>query len=131
MGGESIMIPVEDILSRLDSKSLELLGDAVFPFRNNLYSILSGETGNELIRYYRTQIDQILEMKTATLSDKYIAALDTLDNALQQSAQWIQFPLQPGQIMLMHNHKVLHGRTGFSPESDRLLYRVRLHVEGI
>ena len=28
----------------------------------------------------------------------------------------------------MHNRKVLHGRTGLSPESDRLLYRVRLHV---
>ena len=128
MGGESIMIPVEDILSEIDSEILELLRDSVFPFGNNLYPIISGATGGEQIRYYRSQIDRILEAEAFALSDKYRTAIETLDAVLQQSAQFIQFPLQPGQIVLMHNRKVLHGRTGFSPESDRLLYRVRLHI---
>ncbi|MDJ0900897.1 MAG: TauD/TfdA family dioxygenase [Xenococcus sp. MO_188.B8] len=129
MGGESIMIPVEDILSQIDSEVLGLLRDSVFPFSNNLYPIISGTTGDEQIRYYRSQIDRTLEAEALSLSDKYRAAIESLDTVLQQSAQLIQFPLQPGQILLMHNRKVLHGRTGLSPESDRLLYRVRLHVD--
>ena len=112
-------------------KSLELLRDAVFPFSQNLYPVLSGKAGDEQIRYYRTQIDQTLETTTFSLSDQHRAAIDTLDATLQQTAQWIQFSLQPGEIIFMHNRKVLHGRTGFSPESDRLLYRVRLHLESL
>ena len=129
MGGESIIIPVEDILSRIDSDTVELLRDSVFRFGNNQSPILFGATGDEQIRYYRSQIDQTLKAETSALSDKYYAAIETLDSVLQQPAQLIQFPLQPGQILFMHNRKVLHGRTGFSPESDRLLYRVRLHVD--
>ena len=128
MGGESIMIPVEDILSQIDGEILGLLRDSVFPFGNNLYPIISGAPGDEQIRYYRSQIDRTLTAEALPLADKYRVAIETLDTVLQQSAQWIQFPLQAGQILLMHNRKVLHGRTGFSPESDRLLYRVRLHV---
>ena len=128
MGGESIIIPVEDILSQIDSEIVELLRAPVFPFGNNLYPILFGATGDEQIRYYRSQIDRTLEAEALSLSDKYRAAIESLDTVLQQSTQLIQFSLQPGQILLMHNRKVLHGRTGLSPESDRLLYRVRLHV---
>ncbi len=129
MGGESIIIPVENILSQIDSEILELLRAPVFPFGNNLYPILFGATGDEQIRYYRSQIDRTLEAEALSLSDKYRAAIESLDTVLQQSTQLIQFSLQPGQILLMHNRKVLHGRTGLSPESDRLLYRVRLHVD--
>lgn len=128
IGGESIMIPVEDILQRIDSKNLELLKAPVFPFGNNLRSIISGLAGDEQIRYYRSQIDRTLELEGSCLPDKYRCAIENLDTALQESAGRIQFPLQPGQIVFMHNNKVLHGRTGFSPDSDRLLYRVRLHV---
>ena len=129
MGGESIMIPVEEILSHIDNESLELLKTPVFPFGNNLYPIIFGATGDEQIRYYRSQIDRTLELENSSFPDKYRAAIDNLDTVLQESAQLIRFPLQPGQIVFMHNKKVLHGRTGFSPDSDRLLYRVRLHVE--
>lgn len=129
MGGESIMIPVEEILQRIDSKNLELLKAPVFPFGNNLHSIISDLTGDEQIRYYRSQIDRTLELEGSCLPNKYRSAIENLDTALQESAQLMQFPLEPGQIVFMHNKKVLHGRTGFSPESDRLLYRVRLHID--
>ncbi len=128
VGGESIMIPIEDILPQIENENLELLKSPVFPFGNNLYPIITGTPGDEEIRYYREQIERILELETFSLADKYRAAIDTLDTVLQQPGCSMQFPLQPGQILFMHNRKVLHGRTGFSLTSDRLLYRVRLHV---
>ena len=127
-GGESILIPVADLLPRLYREVVTLLRAPVYPFGNHLYPILAGETGNEQIRYYRAQIDRILEAGASPLSDKHRAAIETLDAVLQPTGQFSQFHLQAGQIVFMHNHRVLHGRTGFSPESDRLLYRVRLHV---
>ncbi|KST63446.1 TauD/TfdA family dioxygenase [Mastigocoleus testarum] len=127
-GGESIMIPIEDILRQIDSENLELLRASVFPFGDNIYPIISGVAGDEQIRYYRSQIDRTLEIKKLSLSRKYRSAINNLDTVLQKSAQLMQFSLQPGQIVFMHNKKVLHGRTGFPLDSDRLLYRVRLHV---
>ena len=127
-GGESVLVPVADLLPRLDRQVVELLRAPVYPFGAHPYPILVGETGNEQIRYYRAQINRILEAGASLLSDKHRAAIETLDAVLQQTDQFSQFYLQAGQIVLMYNHKVLHGRTGFSPESDRLLYRVRLHV---
>ena len=130
-GGESILVPVADLLPRLDRDVVELLQAPVYPFGNQPYPILTGETGNEQIRYYRAQIDRILAAGAPPLSDQHRAAIETLDTVLQQTDQFSQFHLQAGQIVLMHNHKVLHGRTGFSPESDRLLYRIRLHVASL
>ncbi len=128
-GGESIMIPVEDILPWIDDQVAELLRAPVYPFGDEPYPILSGEKGDEEIRYYRAQIERILEAGAPPLSDEHRAAIETLDAVLQQSDRFSQFHLQPGQIVFMHNNKVLHGRKGFSQESDRLLYRVRLHVD--
>ena len=130
-GGESVLIPIADLLQRLDGEVMEQLRAPVYPFGAHPYPILMGETGNEQIRYYRAQIDRILEAGASPLSDNHRTAIETLDAVLQQTDQFSQFRLQAGQIVLMHNHKVLHGRTGFSPDSDRLLYRVRLHVDSL
>ncbi|MDJ0706835.1 MAG: TauD/TfdA family dioxygenase [Leptolyngbyaceae cyanobacterium MO_188.B28] len=130
-GGESIMIPAADLLPRLDRDVVELLRAPAYPFGNQPYPILAGEVGHEQIRYYRAQIDRILQAGAPPLSNQHLAAIESLDKALQQTEHYRQFQLQAGQIVLMHNHKVLHGRTGFSPESDRLLYRIRLHVDSL
>ena len=130
-GGKSILLPVRDLLPRLNHDSLERLRAPVYPFGKHPYPILLGGPGNEQIRYYRAQIDRILAAGDYPLPDSHRAAIEILDAALQQTDQFMQFQLQAGQIVLMHNQKVLHGRTGFSPESDRLLYRVRLHVDSL
>ena len=127
-GGESIMIPIEHILKNIDRHTLELLRDSVYPFGDNLYPIISGATGIEQIRYYQSQIERTIATGASPLPSQYATAIKTLNEVLEQSAHSIQFALQPGQIVFMHNKKVLHGRTGFSANSDRLLYRVRLHL---
>lgn len=130
-GGESTVMHVDDILRQLDDEVIELLQEPVYPFGNGLYPILFGGEDDEHIRYYRTQIDKTIHQEALTLSDKYLAAIESLDTVLGSTNLWCQFPLQAGQILFAHNTKVLHGRTGFSPESDRRLDRVRLHVDSL
>ncbi|MEM9117868.1 MAG: TauD/TfdA family dioxygenase [Cyanobacteria bacterium P01_F01_bin.56] len=128
-GGESIMMPLDDVLQQLDHKTIQLLQAPVYPFGEHLHPILFGNAHQMKIRYYRAQIDRILERGKALLLDQYRAAMAALDTALQQAKPVHQFHLQAGHIVFMHNHRVLHGRTGFLPDSSRLLYRVRLHVD--
>ncbi|MGK7884100.1 MAG: TauD/TfdA family dioxygenase, partial [Crocosphaera sp.] len=130
-GGLSIMIPVEDILKKIDREVLALLKAPVYPFGDEPFPIIYGEPGHEKIRYYRSQIEQMLEKGAEPLSSEYLSAMETLDQVLQQTDEFPQFQLQPGQMLFMNNTKVLHGRTGFSTESDRLLYRVRVHIPNL
>ena len=128
-GGESIMIPVADLLNHIAPDVIEQLRASVYPFGQHRYPILEGQPGQEHIRYYRAQLDRILREESSDLSIHHWNAVKALDTALQHTEQFDHFYLHPGQIVFMHNHKVLHGRTGFSPDSDRLLYRIRLHVQ--
>lgn len=130
-GGESIVAPVEDILSGLDRETLTLLQAPVYRFGREPAPIVFGEPGDEHIRYYRAQLDRASTTGTVALSDAHIAALKALDETLQQTERFRQFRLEAGHVAFLHNTKVLHGRQGFSERSDRLLYRVRLHVPGL
>ncbi|MEM9217342.1 MAG: TauD/TfdA family dioxygenase [Cyanobacteria bacterium P01_F01_bin.150] len=127
-GGRSIMIPIADLLKQLDPDVIDRLRSPVYPFRRQNVPILIGTPGQERIRYYRAQLDRSSGEDPSALSDHYWDAVEALDIALQQTERFDCFDLHPGQIVFMHNQKVLHGRTGFSLESDRLLYRIRLHV---
>ncbi len=127
-GGESVIIPVEDILSRLQEREIELLRASVYPFGNDFYPIIFGKAGKEHCRYYKAQIERTAEAENISLSNEYLAAMKSLDDLLDAEDLGSRFYLQPGQIVFIHNTKAFHGRTGISPESDRLLYRVRLHV---
>jgi tetratricopeptide (TPR) repeat protein len=130
-GGESIMAPAEDILEHLDEAVIALLREPVYTFGKGQYPIVSGSESDRLFRYYRAQIDHTAQLGEQPLSEPHQAALYTLDTLLAQTHLFHQFHLKPGQILFMHNRKVLHGRTELSPSSDRLLHRVRLHVAGL
>ncbi|MCU0570227.1 MAG: TauD/TfdA family dioxygenase [Oculatellaceae cyanobacterium Prado106] len=133
-GGETVMVPVEDVLLHLDADVAALLREPVYSFGalgEERYAILSGEGDAAQIRYYRAQIDYTLTRQPNSLSEAHQAALQKLDVCLEQLAPGHQFVVQPGQIVWMHNHQVLHGRTALSSKSDRLLYRIRLHVSSL
>ena len=42
---------------------------------------------------------------------------------IHQKNNQIRCKLQPGQLLLIDNFRVLHGRTGFDLSDQRLLYR--------
>ncbi len=129
-GGETIMVPIDDILKNLEKNVLALLRDPVYPFGPHCHAIICGDEDNPLIRYYHAQVKQFLTPDNS-LSQEHLAALKILDELLEQTHLLQKFHLQPGQILFMHNHKVLHGRTALSPETNRLLYRIRMHAASL
>lgn len=129
-GGESIMVPIDDILQNLDKEALTCLREPVYPFGQGCHAIICGDEDNPLIRYYQAQVQRSLN-EDYSLSQKHQAALTALDELLEQDRILQKFHLKPGQIVFMHNHKVLHGRTALTPESNRVLYRLRMHVTSL
>ena len=130
-GGETIMVPIDDIIKHLDKNVLQRLGDPVYPFGRGCHAIICGEEKNPLIRYYHAQVKRFLTPDTPTFSQEHQAALKSLDELLEQTHLYQKFHLKPGQILFMHNHKVLHGRTELSSESNRVLYRIRMHAASL
>ncbi len=127
-GGESIMVPVDDIVRGLDDETASLLREPIYPFGKELCPILSGNPMDERVRFYEHQLNTSQQAQDSALSDRHLQALDKLEKLLSERGRFHELQLMAGQVMIMNNTKVLHGRTEFSSESDRLLYRVRQHA---
>ena len=126
-GGDSILAPIDRIKGSLSAEVLACLRTSVFPFGQGTYPIIWASRTGDQIRYYRRQIDEALN-DGATLDEHSLAALMELDHVLGDSEIFDRFHLNAGDVLFMQNRKVLHGRTGFSPDSGRLLFRYRLHA---
>jgi len=129
-GGETILAPVEDVLAILGRERIALFERLVYPFGEGHFPILFGKPGDKRIRYYRAQIDVALESARTRLSAEQEDALETLDRLLEETPSFPRLRLAAGDTLFIRNTKVLHGRTGFSPQSPRRLVRLRLHAEG-
>lgn len=68
------------------------------------------------------------------LSAPQLAALDAFDAIASRPGIAVQMAFEPGDIQLLDNLAVLHGRTAFEdhpdPAQGRLLYRLWLQMEG-
>ena len=129
-GGDSVIVPIEDLLPRLTENAIACLREPVFPLGGDPHPILWGETDACQIRYYRNQIDKALQ-EGASLTNRQMAAITELDEVLVNTDAFHRFHLRSGDVLFMHNTKVLHGRTGFDDASDRLMYRYRLYAPGL
>jgi len=127
-GGESIMVPIDDIVRSLDDDTTNTLREAVYPFGKELCPILSGNLMDERVRFYEHQLATSQKAQDSALSDRHLEALSRLEGLLAERGRFHELQLMAGQVMIMNNTKVLHGRTEFSSDSDRLLYRVRQHA---
>lgn len=127
-GGDSVLAAVEDVLDQLSPDAVARLREPAFPFGKALRPILSGQPGVEEIRYYRAQLDRPLADGVVSLTATQREALDELDLVLERHDRFHNLPLRSGEVLFMHNRKVLHGRTGFSGESRRHLRRIRLRA---
>lgn len=124
VGGDSLMVPVEHILERLDTELVDMLAQPVFPFGKTFRPILWQNRDGPCIRYYREQIETA-RAGGAHLDDKAVAAIDAIDAVLDDPEVAFRFRIEPGEILFMNNWRVLHGRTGFAPDSQRLMFRYR------
>lgn len=79
--------------------------------------------------YQRQYIDSAQRFPEAPrLSAETVAALDLFDALADDPALNFEMVLEPGDIQLVHNHSLLHDRTGFEdwPEEDRKRHLLRL-----
>lgn len=127
-GGENAMVPVDDVLKRLDAADEARLRQPVFPFSRGYFPVLEGEGGQTRIRYYRTQVEQAIK-DGACLGTDDRAILDRLDQILEEESTRHTFKLKEGEAVFFANKRVLHARTGFDAGSDRTLFRVRYHAD--
>jgi alpha-ketoglutarate-dependent taurine dioxygenase len=123
-GGESFIVTARDAIASLDGSTRERLRAPRFPFGGVLRPILSGDAADPKLRYYRRQIDEEAA-GTGALAAAERAALDALDAELERPELQHRFQLAEGEIVLLNNLRVLHGRTGMPATSNRLLYRMR------
>ncbi len=85
--------------------------------------------------YQRQYIDSAQRFEGAMgLTDRHVEALDMFDALANDPRLHIQMRLQPGDLQFVHNHSLLHDRTGFldwpEKENRRHLLRLWLSVEG-
>ncbi len=120
-GGESIFIPLTDVISHLSEKEIAFLLDKQWLFRNQYRSILSLDEGNS--GGYKVCYNRIMLEGYASLTDEEQAFLDNFDKLLVKYA--VVYKLQANDLILCNNHKLLHGRTDFDESSDRLIKRIR------
>jgi alpha-ketoglutarate-dependent taurine dioxygenase len=94
------------------------------------------ECGGELfVRYNRKNITFAQGLPgVSPLSESQSAALATLDELLASEQNAFNFDLEPGDIQIMNDYRVLHSRSEFEdfpePERKRLLFRLWLSVPG-
>ncbi len=85
--------------------------------------------------YQRTYIDSAARLTDAPRpSAEQIAALDVWDEILNEPDVHLAMDLEPGDIQFVHNHTLLHDRTGFvdhaDPEHRRHLLRLWVSLPG-
>jgi hypothetical protein len=89
------------------------------------------EAGHITSQYSRTYVEQAQEIDTVPrLTKPQNEALDLLAEAAE--ALCLHAPFVPGDIQLLNNHLIYHGRTGYTDDEatrqDRLLLRLWLAV---
>ncbi len=125
-GGTTLLMPVDDILEKLDGETVALLSEPVYSMGRGFKPILSRTETGYTISFYSAQLGKGAEQQLAA---RHRSAVDSLAALLADAGTQTAFHMAPGDLCLLNNHKVLHGRTGFAEHSRRLLYRGRARVD--
>jgi len=127
-GGRSIVVDGFAVASRLrdeDQTAFDLLSQVPISFGSKvdnkddwrvLGRIISTAADGHLegIRYNGNSIEQ-LELPSKLIEPVY-QALEKFESILYDRALWWQPMLQPGDLLILDNHRVLHGREAFDPD---------------
>lgn len=126
-GGRSIVVDGFSVARRLreqDEAAFDLLSRIPLNFGSKVDDrddwrvfgrVISVAADGELegIRYNGNSIGQ-LELPARLIEPAY-RALETFESILYDKSLWWQPLLQPGDLLLVDNHRVLHGREAFEP----------------
>ncbi|RYX92130.1 MAG: hypothetical protein EOO28_23360 [Comamonadaceae bacterium] len=127
-GGISTVAHVRDILAGLCAATLERLKVPDFPSPFGLAPVLfpapGGAPGELAIRFNHRDFIGYGERFGPRITASQEQALDEVLALADRHAT--TFMLAAGDCVVVDNHRVLHGRTAFSPGSPRLIKRLRI-----
>lgn len=130
--GETLLASVDDVIGILSDQQVETL--ATHPFDwwrgpNNPVQkpiLTRTNSGRSLIRFNQATLRREMSDDDFTNS----SVLQTLINALNgfETDPRNAISLTTGDLLVVHNQRILHGRTAFRSGSPRLLKRIRIRV---
>lgn len=136
-GGESLVLHVAAAIAAMrrrgDGALVAELEAEVFPFpmRDPSHGtglrfapILGRRNGSHTVRYRADALRAGLHVGRIEPSKR--AALDAFEAALRDMAARGTTLLAPGDVLVVDNHRVLHGRAAIAPGAPRRLRRMRL-----
>jgi hypothetical protein len=140
-GGESRILHVDTLRSALaerhGSDVVEALSQPVFPFPLNdprhgtgfrRAPVLDWEEGRTRIRYRRDALAMGLAVEP--IEPAHQRALDALEEVVGDARLQASCMLEPGDVLVLDNRRVLHGRTAIRPGAERLLRRLKVFRDG-
>ena len=145
-GGDSMLVSAAAIYNEMLDRAPDLahaLFDPVATDRRGeippgeepffLIPVLNWHDEALTVIYQRQYIESAARFDNAPrLSDTQRAALDLFDEIANDPTMHLSMRLQPGDIQFVHNHSLLHDRTGFvdDPAAPRHLLRLWLSIPG-
>lgn len=147
-GGESMLVSVETTYRMMVERAPQLAARLFEPVGTDRRGeqpegelpwfeipVLSWFDGYLTSIYQRQYIDSAIRFADAPhLDDEYRQALDLFDEIMNDPAVHLRMDFNPGDIQFVHNHSLLHDRTGFVDDPDptrrRHLLRLWLSLEG-
>jgi hypothetical protein len=147
-GGESLLVSGASIYNAMLERRPDLLPrlfdpiatdrrgeipDGMKPFFE--IPVFTFHRGHLNVMYQRQYVDSAQRFAGAMrLTPDHVAALDLFDELANDPDLNLSMTLQPGDMQFVHNHALLHDRTGFAdwpePERRRHLLRLWLSVPG-
>ncbi|MCX4679246.1 TauD/TfdA family dioxygenase [Streptomyces sp. NBC_01433] len=129
-GGESLLVSGHSVHDRLSADRPAVLStlyrDFYFGAERNLARsgpVFTRSDGRLQVRYNRYQIERGHHAAGEPLTAAQVEALDAFDEVLGDESLFLRLPLRRGDLLMLNNNTVLHGRTSFTDHPDPLQHR--------
>jgi Taurine catabolism dioxygenase TauD, TfdA family len=132
IGGESIVVSglsVYDFLLQRAPRALDVLAEDFWWERRGFSDeffrtpvLFFDQDGEPRFRYLREYLESAHRRTGDPLSDEQLWALDSLESALELSELQFRCKLMPGEILVLDDLQMFHGRTSFSDFFEAVPY---------
>jgi len=140
-GGDTILVNTKKIykyLQKNKKKYLKILqSNFLFERRgfdyknNNVFTKPIFQRNHFLFRYLRDYVEKGFELKQKTINQSQKTAMNLLDRLLSSKKFYKKMKLKRGDLIILNNHILAHGRTTFKVNNkkriNRKLYRIWLN----